>query len=150
MNWPDIALLDIAGKELMINLIYLVVAYLLAIPIGWDRESEEKSAGIRTFSLVSIASCAYTITGIHSLTSTDAEARVIQALITGMGFIGGGAILKVQEKSKVTGTATAASLWIAGAIGMSVALNMLEIAIVLSLMTFLTLRLIPAFSSSER
>lgn len=63
---------------------YLAVAYVLALPIGWDREKNARSAGLRTFPLVSMASCAYMITGIQVLDSTDAEARVMYGLITGM------------------------------------------------------------------
>lgn len=67
------------------------------------------------------------------------RARIVEGLITGMGFIGGGAILVV--KASVRGTATAASLWATGAIGTSVGLGAYDVAIVLSVMTFLTLRL---------
>ncbi len=67
------------------------------------------------------------------------KARVIQGLITGMGFIGGGAILK-REEGIVQGTATAASLWATGAIGLSVGIQPLEVAIAISLLTLVTLR----------
>jgi len=116
----------------------LALAYLFAIPIGWDREESERSAGLRTFPLVAVATCAYLLIGYQVLDSTDAEARVVQGLITGMGFIGGGAILK--HGGRVQGTATAASLWATGAIGLAVASQRLEIALVISVMTFLTLR----------
>ena len=78
------------------------------------------------------------LVGIQVLNSTDAESRVLYGIITGMGFLGGGAILK--SKGSVTGTATAASLWMTGAIGIAVAFHRYEIAIVLALMNFLTLR----------
>ncbi len=118
----------------------LVAAYLLALPIGWDREKGERSAGLRTFPLVAIASCGF-IQATENLTagSAEATARIVEGLITGMGFIGGGAILVV--KASVRGTATAASLWATGAIGTSVGLGAYDVAIVLAVMTFLTLRL---------
>ncbi|TCV57763.1 putative Mg2+ transporter-C (MgtC) family protein [Neorhizobium sp. R1-B] len=118
----------------------LVAAYLLALPIGWDREKGERSAGLRTFPLVAIASCGF-IQATETLTagSPEATARIVEGLITGMGFIGGGAILVV--KASVRGTATAASLWATGAIGTSVGLGAYDVAIVLAIMTFLTLRL---------
>jgi putative Mg2+ transporter-C (MgtC) family protein len=116
----------------------LALAYALALPIAWDRETQERTAGLRTFPLVAVATCAYMLTGYQVLDSTDAESRVIQGLITGMGFIGGGAILK--EGGTVKGTATAASLWATGAIGCAVASRRIEIAIVISLITFMTLR----------
>lgn len=90
----------------------LAFAYIFAIPIAWDRETHARTAGLRTFPLVAVAACAYLLVGYQVLDSTDAEARVIQGLMTGMGFIGGGAILK--HGGKVQGTATAASLWATG------------------------------------
>ena len=118
----------------------LVLAYLLAIPIAWDREARHRTAGIHTFPLVAVAACGYALLGFAVLDSSDAQARVMQGLITGMGFIGGGAILK--EGGDVKGTATAASLWATGAIGLSVASHRLEIAVLISLATLFTLRLL--------
>jgi putative Mg2+ transporter-C (MgtC) family protein len=133
-------LIDFNWQFALDNVVRIGIAYVLALPIGWDREFNERTAGLRTFPLVSVAACAYTIAGIHFLDSTDAESRVLQGLITGMGFIGGGAILK--EGGNVTGTATAAGLWAAGAIGMATAMGLLELATVLAFVTFLTFRLL--------
>jgi putative Mg2+ transporter-C (MgtC) family protein len=116
----------------------IAVAYLLALPVAWDREHEARSAGIRTFPLVSVAACGYMLVGIQVLNSTDAESRVLYGIVTGMGFLGGGSILK--SKGSVSGTATAASLWMTGAIGIAVAFHRYEIAMVLALLNFLTLR----------
>ena len=129
---------DIQWTEIVSHFYHLVIAYLLAIPIGWDRESRAPGAGIRTFPLVAMASCGYMLLGIYVLEPDDARARVIYGILTGIGFIGGGAILK--EKGNVAGTATAASIWSTGAIGMAVAWDRFEIALTLSLMTFVTLR----------
>ncbi len=120
------------------DLLALGTAYLLALPSAWDREVNEHTAGLRTFPLVAVAACAYMLTGFEVLGSAGGQARVMQGLITGMGFIGGGAILK--NGGSVHGTATAASLWGTGAIGLAVAAGRLEIAIVVSLVTFFTLR----------
>ena len=128
--------------EILDTLIKLGVAYLLALPVGINRESKAKrNAGLRTFPLVAIASCGYMLIGVQVLDTTDAESRVLYGIITGMGFIGGGSILK--SSTGVTGTATAASLWVTGAIGMAVAFARYEIAIALSLVTFTTLTLVP-------
>lgn len=127
----------------------LMFAYVLALPIGWDRERSERSAGLRTFPLVAVAACGYTLVGLQVLSSTDAESRVIEGVITGIGFIGGGAILKqiADGKGSVSGTATAASLWTTGAIGVSVATGRLEIALILSVLTFLTLSVLTSAKS---
>jgi putative Mg2+ transporter-C (MgtC) family protein len=81
------------------------------------------------------------LTGIHVLDSTDAYSRVMYGILTGIGFIGGGAILK--DRGTVAGTATAASIWNTGAIGVAVAWGTFEIAMVLTLLNFLTLRFMP-------
>ncbi|MBT8433588.1 MAG: MgtC/SapB family protein [Gammaproteobacteria bacterium] len=129
------------------NLIHLGIAYVLALPVGFDRSQASRSAGLRTFPLVAVAACGYTLVGIAVLDSTDAEARVLQGIITGIGFIGGGAILKT--KNMVRGTATAASLWNTGLIGMAVAFERYEIAVLMSVINFLTLRYIKNFTETD-
>lgn len=131
-------MLDIEWQTVLTSLSQLGIAYLLALPVAWDREHEARSAGIRTFPLVSVAACGYMLVGIQVLDSTDAESRVLYGIITGMGFLGGGSILK--SEGSVTGTATAASLWMTGAIGIAVAFHRYEVAAVLALVNFLTLR----------
>ena len=123
------------------NLLSVGVAYLLALPVAWDREQNARSAGLRTFPLVAVASCGYILLA-RSVFGRDgdahAEARIVQGLMTGIGFIGGGAILK--HGVSVRGTATAASVWNTGAIGACAAYGRYEIALVLSLINFLTFR----------
>lgn len=113
------------------------IAYLLSLPIGFNREIGSQSAGIRTFPLVSVACCGYTLMAIYIFPASDPQARMMQGLITGVGFIGGGAILKTEDH--VSGLATASSIWVTGAIGMAVAWQRYEIAALLSIITFLTL-----------
>ena len=126
-------------SEALSHVLSLALAYTLALPVGWDREKEERTAGIRTFPLVAIASCGFVLVGIAILGRTSpAQARLLEGLITGVGFIGGGAILK--HGGKASGTATAASLWATGALGTAVGYGLYDIAVMLSLTTFLTLR----------
>ena len=120
------------------HVVALVVAYGLAMPIGWNREHEERSAGLRTFPLVAVATCGFIQASESMLVDEpEAMARVLEGLITGMGFIGGGAILRQQDSVK--GTATAASLWVTGAIGAAVGLGSYDVAVVLTLVTIATL-----------
>ena len=129
------------------HLAAMTIAYLLAFPIGWNRESEERSAGLRTFPLVAVASCGF-IQAAESLTATSPEAmaRIVEGLITGMGFIGGGAILHLKDSVK--GTATAASLWVTGAIGVSVGLGQVDVAVMLAIAGFVTLYLLAPIKRS--
>ncbi len=116
----------------------LAIAYALAFLIGWNREREDRSAGMRTFPLVAIASCGF-IQATEGLLRTQPEgmARIVEGVITGIGFIGGGAILKGD--GEVQGTATAASLWATGAIGVAVGLANYDVAVVICLFTVVTL-----------
>jgi putative Mg2+ transporter-C (MgtC) family protein len=124
------------------HLVALLAAYLLAFPIGWNREHEARSAGLRTFPLVAVATCGF-IQAAEAMAagSPEAMARIVEGLITGMGFIGGGAILRREDSVK--GTATAASLWVTGAIGVAVGLGSYDVALMLSLATVITLWLLP-------
>ena len=124
----------------------LIIAYLLALPIGWEREQAERSAGIRTFPLVAVASCAFVLSSENIVRShPEAHSRIIEGVITGMGFIGGGAILKTG--GTVRGTATAASLWATGAIGIACADKTYDVAVIVSLITLLTLRVLAPLKS---
>jgi putative Mg2+ transporter-C (MgtC) family protein len=126
------------------HLLRLSLAWLLALPIAWDREKSERSAGLRTFPLVAVAICGYIIAVERLLAENpEAHAQVLQGLATGIGFVGGGAIIK--NGGSVSGTATAASIWVTGAIGAAVAYGQFDVAMVLSLVTFLTLRIMRPF-----
>ena len=128
--------------QIVPHVLVLAGAYALALPIGWDREKEARSAGLRTFPLVALASCGFIqATETLLVSSPEATARIVEGLITGIGFIGGGAILK--QGSSVHGTATAASLWATGAIGTAVGLGSYDVAITIAAFTFLTLKLLP-------
>jgi putative Mg2+ transporter-C (MgtC) family protein len=133
---------DLDGFQIVPHLIALAIAYILAFPIGWDREKSTRSAGLRTFPLVAMASCGFVqATETLLVDSPEAVARVVEGIITGIGFIGGGAILK--DGLSVRGTATAASIWATGCIGTAVGLAVYDVAIVIAIMTFLTLKLLP-------
>ncbi len=124
--------------DIVPHLVAMAAAYLLALPVGWNREKEERSAGLRTFPLVAVAACGF-VQAAESLTvgQPEALARIVEGIITGMGFIGGGAILRLKDSVK--GTATAASLWATGAMGTAVGLGSYDVAIVISVITLVTL-----------
>ena len=126
----------------------LVIAYLLALPIGWDQEQEVRSAGLRTFPLVAGASCGFVLVAVALFGARNvAHARVLEGLITGIGFIGGGAILK--SGTEVRGTATAASIWTTGVVGAAVGFGLYDIAVVLAALNFGTLRVLRAVKRDD-
>ncbi len=117
----------------------LVIAFVLALPVAWDRERAERTLGLRTFPLVAMASAGYLLLA-QTVCAGDAgaQARFFQGLMTGVGFLGGGAIVK--RGLNVHGTATAASIWNTAAVGAAVAYGLFEIAVLLSAVNFAVLR----------
>jgi putative Mg2+ transporter-C (MgtC) family protein len=131
-------LAQVSWREVLDHLLHLGAAFLLAAPLGWDRERSQRGPGLRTFPLVAIGCCAFLLVGQSVLQGSESHARLLYGLMTGIGFIGGGSILK--SGGSVTGTATAASIWSTGAIGAAVAWRRYEIAIALASANFLLLR----------
>ncbi len=133
----------------VIDLLRVTIAFALAVPIGWERHRSERSLGLRTFPIVAMAACGFMLI-LNQLPGSNAEiqARLIQGLITGIGFIGGGAILK--EGTNVRGLATASSIWCTGAIGAAVGFGRIDIGIILSLVMFVSLRILtPVVATDE-
>lgn len=129
---------DFAWNIFLFDLFKLGGAFLLAIPIALQRERSTRIMGLRTFPLTAVGSCGYVLVAVELLgLAAEPQARIIQGLMGGIGFLGAGAILK--EGSTVRGTATAASVWTTGALGIAVAYERYEVAVLLSLITFLTL-----------
>lgn len=134
-------------SEFLEPLLKLVGTFLLALPIAWEREHSTRIMGLRTFTLVAVASCGYVLIANRVVGfDADPQARIIQGLMTGIGFVGGGAILK--QGANVRGTATAVSIWMTGALGAAVGYSEIEIAVLLSLLNYLALRALTPFGVS--
>lgn len=112
----------------------LLGALALALPVAWNRERHSHIMGLRTFPLVALGACAYVLIARAFIgnDAPDATARVLQGLMTGIGFVGGGAILKHDDY--VSGTASAASIWVVGAIGAACAFGYWGLAVALSVL----------------
>jgi len=107
MDMPFIT--DVAGR--------LVVATLIGGGIGLDREIRHKPAGLKTHALVALGAALVTVVA-GTLSDSAAVSRVIQGIIAGVGFLGGGAILKGSDEL-VTGLTTAASIWLVASLGIA-------------------------------
>lgn len=96
----------------------LLLAAVLGLAVGLERERRDHPAGMRTHLLVSLGSAAFTILSIYAFPGPNADAaRIAAQIVTGIGFLGAGAILK--DGATVSGLTTAASLWVVAAIGMA-------------------------------
>jgi len=109
----------------------VLLALVITMPLAINREQNTRIMGLRTFPLVAAATCAYVLIAIDFIgsESPDANARIMQGILSGIGFVGGGAIIK--DKNHVRGTACAASVWATGAIGIAVAYGNYPIALTL-------------------
>ena len=113
------------------HLVHLLVAFVLALPIGWNRARAERSAGLRTFPLVAMASCGLVQTAVSALgPGAPSHANILQGIVIGVGFIGAGAI--IRQGDVTTGNATAASVWVVGIIGAAVGYGYYDIGIILA------------------
>jgi putative Mg2+ transporter-C (MgtC) family protein len=132
---PNLDTVDVAAR--------LVVAVLAGAVLGINRDLHRKPAGLRTHGLVSLGS-AISVVVVLSTLGADANAlsRVIQGLVTGVGFIGAGVILHHQDaERRVAGLTTAASIWIASALGVACGSGhwfaaLLALALTLAVLTF--------------
>jgi putative Mg2+ transporter-C (MgtC) family protein len=126
-------------ERLAIQLGKLLLAFGLCFPMAWDREHSARSLGVRTFPLVAVGSCAFVLISQSGLDNDEqALSRVLQGIIAGIGFLGGGAIVK--QGLTVKGAATAAAVWATAALGVAVAVGEFGIAVALGLLGFGTLR----------
>ncbi len=121
-----------ALEDVVLRLAIAVVAGML---IGLEREWREKSAGFRTLTLVSTASAVFTLGAIAYL--PDEGVRMLAGIATGIGFIGAGSILRAR--GEVLGLTTAASVWMAAAIGVSAALGQFQVTLVATALTLVVL-----------
>lgn len=110
-----------------------LVAVLCGAIVGAEREKKEKPAGLRTLVLVSLGSATFTMISFAFTTTTGDSGRVAAQIVTGIGFLGAGVIL--HGAGSVTGTTTAATVWMTAATGMTVGAGYATAGIGLSLLT---------------
>jgi putative Mg2+ transporter-C (MgtC) family protein len=115
---------------------------ILGAVIGAQRESIGKPAGLRTHMLVAMGGALFVLAPLQSGMDLDGMSRVIQGIVTGIGFIGGGAILKLQEQRAIEGLTTAAGIWITAAVGIAAGLGRWGLAVASTVLTWVTLSLI--------
>jgi putative Mg2+ transporter-C (MgtC) family protein len=131
-------------EELPQIVLSLAVAFALALPLGWEREHRRFGPGLRTYPLLAMGACAYLEIAQSAFADhIEGQARVFQALVSGIGFIGAGAIIK--GPTKVHGLATAVSLWITVSIGIAASYRLFALAAVLAAATLVALRVLKPF-----
>jgi putative Mg2+ transporter-C (MgtC) family protein len=121
----------------------MVVAALLGAVVGWERESKNKPAGLRTHMLVSVGAASFTLLIFEMYSSLKATGqvgdplRIIEAIVGGIGFLGAGTI--IQSRGSVEGITTAASIWVVGAVGVASGAAQYVIASITVVLAFMIL-----------
>lgn len=123
MTWQQEALLALR----------VVLALMLGALVGWQREHVGREAGVRTFAAVSLGACVF---GLISQIYTG-DTRIAAQVVTGIGFLGAGVILR--EKGHVLGLTTAATLWATASIGLAVAFGRMVLAALVAIILFVLL-----------
>jgi putative Mg2+ transporter-C (MgtC) family protein len=126
-------------RQLIRLLIRLIIAMLVGAAIGFQRERTGKPAGLRTHMLVSLGAAVFVIAPIEAGMDLDGLSRVIQGVVTGIGFIGGGAILKLVNQREIEGLTTAAGIFMTAASGVAVGMGRVGLALIGAILAWITL-----------
>jgi putative Mg2+ transporter-C (MgtC) family protein len=121
----------------------LLVAAVLGGLLGYQRERSGKNAGMRTHILVAVGAALLVLAGHQAGMSSSDVSRIMQGIVTGIGFLGAGTILKHQDPNHVRGLTTAAGIWLTAAVGMTAGLGREGLAILSTLLAWLVLVALP-------
>lgn len=125
-------------------------ALLLGAAIGWDRERRDAEAGLRTHMLVALGAALFVLIPIEAGMNPEQVSRVVQGLVSGIGFLGAGAVLKDQEEGRIHGLTTAASIWATAAIGVAAGMGRTGTAVLATVFILLVLVSLRRFGRARR
>jgi putative Mg2+ transporter-C (MgtC) family protein len=101
----------------------MTMALALGAVIGWDRERRDAEAGLRTHMLVALGAALFVLVPMEAGMDDEQLSRVVQGLVSGIGFLGAGAVLKDSEEGRIHGLTTAATIWATAAVGIAAGLG---------------------------
>ena len=139
----ELALPDIATMTVI--LVRVLAAAALGGIIGWERERKGRAAGLKTHILVSVGSALFVLAPEVAGISGGDNTRVMQGIVSGIGFLGAGAILR--DGMRVEGLTTAAGIWMTAAIGMAVGMGQEMLALLTTLLAWLVVAAVPKLMS---
>ncbi len=143
--WEELSFGMPGSRELTQVILRLLAAVLAGAVVGFERERAGKAAGLRTHILVSLGTCLFVLSGTGYGMSSDGLSRVIQGIVTGIGFIGAGAILKLEDKKDIQGLTTSAGIWMTAAIGVAIGLGEIGLALISAVIAVVVLSLVRFF-----
>ncbi len=128
----------------------LILAGLLGGLLGYERENKGKAAGIRTHMLVAMGAALFVLVPELDGMAVADMSRVIQGIVTGIGFLGAGAIIKHRDEEDVQGLTTAAGIWMTAAIGVACGLGRETTALLSALLSLAVLAVLPRLIGRNR
>jgi len=126
-------------RELVRVILRLLAALAVGALIGYERERVGKAAGLRTHMLVSMGTALFVISALEFGMGEDAVSRVMQGLVTGIGFLGAGVIMKIQEEREIRGLTTAAGVWMTAAASVAIGLGQIGVGVIAALLAWVVL-----------
>jgi putative Mg2+ transporter-C (MgtC) family protein len=145
-EFADLADVQALTRELL----RMLVALLLGAAIGWERERRDADAGLRTHMLVALGAAFFVLVPAELGMSPEDLSRVIQGVVSGVGFLGAGAVLKLSDEGRIHGLTTAASIWVTAAVGMAAGLGRIGTALVATVFMLVVLSTLRRFSRRIR
>ena len=133
---PDAATLAVIAARVL-------TAALLGGLIGWERERKGRAAGLKTHILVSIGSALFVLAPLLADIDGGDVTRVMQGIVSGIGFLGAGAIIKMQKDERVEGLTTAAGIWMTAAIGMAAGMGQEMVAVITAVVALVVVSAVP-------
>ena len=128
----------------------LLVAAVLGGLLGYEREQQGKSAGVRTHMLVAIGAALFVLIPQQAGASSEDLSRVLQGLIAGVGFLGAGAIIMGTKQVETRGLTTAAGIWVTAAIGIAAGMGREMTAVLSTLLALFILSVVPWIYRTKR
>ncbi len=128
---------------LAVIVVRVMTAALLGGLIGWERERKGRAAGLKTHILVAIGSALFVLAPLLADIDGGDVTRVMQGIVQGIGFLGAGAIIKLEKGERVEGLTTAAGIWMTAAIGMAAGMGQEMVALVTTVVALLVVSAVP-------
>jgi putative Mg2+ transporter-C (MgtC) family protein len=138
IDWPSLIHLTVR----------LVVAAVFGGLLGYQRAKSGKAAGLRTHILIAVGAAFFVVVPVLIQLPKSEVSRIIQGLVTGIGFLGGGAILKLTDEKRIKGLTTAAGIWMTAAVGMAAGLGQFGAALVATTLGLIILEVLHYFERS--
>lgn len=127
----------------------LVAALVIGIVIGFQRELTHKPAGLRTHLLVALGTALLVVAAVNAGMQSGDVSRIIQGLVTGIGFLGGGTILKLTREHEIRGLTTAAGIWLTAAASVAAGLGQFADAFIGVIFAWIVLAVLGKFERRD-